>query len=154
MDATNTWQVRRRQEESWPLRGAACVIEPDDVDRQSIASLLRHMGFSTHEAESGIIGRLIVEQISLSVVVINVMIKDVQALRLIREMRDHAPGALIIALTSEPRALELSCVAGADFVLASPPCGEALCATITQALEASHHYTPGAHSPTFETTTP
>jgi DNA-binding response OmpR family regulator len=151
MGASIAWSTRRRhQEESWPLRGAACVIEPDDVDREGISSLLRHMGFATHEAPSGIVGGLIAEQIHLSVIVINVMITDVQALKLIRQMRAHAPAALIIALTSEPRALALSRIAGADAVLASPPCGEALCATITEALDLIHHYVPGASSPTFE----
>jgi CheY-like chemotaxis protein len=142
---------RRQQDETWPLRGAACVIESDPIDRESISSLLRHMGFTTHEAQSGILGGLITEQIHLCVIVVNVMVKDVQGLKLVRRLRAHAPAALIIALTSQPRALALSRIAGADAVLASPPCGEALCATITEGLALKQHYAPGANSPTFET---
>jgi CheY-like chemotaxis protein len=125
----------RHQEETLPLRGAACVIEPDDVNRDGVASLLRHMGFSTHETGSGVVGALVAEQIDLSVIVVNVLVEDVQGLRLIRQLRASAPTAIIIALTTNARAITLSHIAGADSVLASPPCGEALCATITQALD-------------------
>jgi hypothetical protein len=45
---------------------------------------------------------------------------------------------VIIALTPEACALTLAKVAGADTVLASPPCGEVLCATITEAFDLHH----------------
>ena len=139
MGASIAWSTRtRHQEDSWPLRGSACVIEPDELDREGVSSLLRHMGFATHDTGSGVVGGLIAAQIHLSVIVINVMIGDIPALKLIRQMRAHAPTAVIIALTSQPRALALAHVAGADAVLASPPCGEALCATITEALNAAY----------------
>ena len=65
MGASIEWSVRtRRQEESLPLRGGACVIEPDDVDRAGISALLRHMGFATHETGSGSVGEMISEQIN------------------------------------------------------------------------------------------
>jgi DNA-binding response OmpR family regulator len=143
MGASLNWSARtRHQEETLPLRGSACVIEPDDVDRDGVASLLRHMGFTVHDTPSGAVGTLIAEQIHLSVIVVNVMMTDVQALKLIRQMRAHAPSAVIIALSSDTRALALAHVAGADAAIASPPCGEALCATITEALEPSHHEMP------------
>jgi DNA-binding response OmpR family regulator len=102
----------------------------------------------------GVLGEQIANQIQLAVIVINVMIKDVQALQLVRRLRRHAPTAVIIALTSDARALALAHVAGADAVLASPPSGEALCATITEALDSTHHYASGQHAPTFETIGP
>jgi DNA-binding response OmpR family regulator len=150
MGASLNWSARtRHQEEALPRRGSACVIESDDVDRDGVASLLRHMGFTTHDTPSGAVGALIAEQIHLSVIVINVMMKDVQALKVIRQMRARAPSAVIIALSSDTRALALAHAAGADAVLASPPCGEALCATITDALNPSHHRAPGAAAPWF-----
>lgn len=133
MGASLEWSVRtRRQEETLPLRGAACVIEPDDDERSGVSSLLRHMGFVTHETGSGAVGAMITEQVSLSVVVVSVMVDD--GLKLIRKLRAKAPSAVIIALTPDSCALTLAKVAGADFVLASPPCGEALCSSITERL--------------------
>ena len=145
------WSARtRHQENKLPLRGTACVIEPDEVDRDGVSSLLRHMGFATHNTASGAVGALIADQIHLSVVVINVMLRDVQGLKLIQQVRAKAPSAVIIALTSEACALTLSHVAGADAVLASPPCGEALCATITEALGLAHHHNSSILSPRLE----
>jgi len=141
------WSARtRKPEESLPLRGAACVIEPDEVDRDGISSLLRHMGFVAHETPSGAVGALIADQIHLSVIVINAMLQDVPALCLIRQLRAKAPEAVIIALTADPRGLTLAHVAGADAVLASPPCGEALCATITEALGLGRGQSPSMNS--------
>lgn len=138
MGASLEWSARtRHQEDGLPLRGAACVIEPDDVDRGGVSSLLRHMGFTTHETGAGSVGALIAEQIRLSVIVVNVMVRDVRGLKLIRQLRANAPSAVIIALTSDPCGLTLANVAGADAVLASPPCGEALCATISERLDPS-----------------
>lgn len=136
MGASLEWSVRtRRQEETLPLRGAACVIEPDDDERGGVSSLLRHMGFVTHETGSGSVGGMIAEQVKLSVVVVNVMVDD--GLKLIRKLRARAPSAVIVALTPDSCALTLAKVAGADFVLASPSCGEALCSVITERLGAT-----------------
>ena len=147
MGASVEWSARtRHQEEGLPLRGTACVIEPDDDDRCGVSSLLRHMGFTTHETDSGAIGALIAEEIRLSVIVVNVMLQDVPGLKLIRQLRARAPLAVIIALTSDARALTLANVAGADTVLASPPCGEALGATITEALGLAHHHRRAART--------
>ena len=150
MGASLNWSARtRHQEDRLPLRGVACVIDPDDVDRDGVASLLRHMGFVTHDTASAAIGALIAEQIQLSVIVVNVMLKDAPALKLIQQLRARAPRALIIALTSDACALTLAHVAGADVVLASPPCSEALCATITEALNLGHHRPSYRAAPNF-----
>lgn len=67
MGVSMEWSARtRKPDESYPLRGAACVIEPDEVDRDGVSTLLRHMGFATHETPSGAVGALIAEQIQLS----------------------------------------------------------------------------------------
>ena len=51
------WSARtRRQEERFPLRGAACVVEPDDALREHMAESLRRMGYTTHETASGAVG--------------------------------------------------------------------------------------------------
>jgi len=151
MGASLEWSARtRHQEESLPLRGAACVIEPDELDRHGVSSLLRHMGFATHETSAGAVGALIADQIHLSVIVINVMLQDVQGLKLIRHLRAKAPSAVIIALTADACALTLAHVAGADTALASPPCGEALCATITKSLDLAHDRGSSVSSSTTE----
>lgn len=151
MGASLEWSARTRlQQDRLPLRGAACVIEPDELDRYGVSSLLRHMGFATHETGAGAVGALIAEQVHLSVIVINVMLRDVQGLKLIRHLRQKAPSAVIIALTTDACALTLAQVAGADTVLASPPCGEALCATITKALDLAHDHRSSASSSNIE----
>ena len=140
MGSSLEWSVRtRRQEQTLPLRGAACVIDPNDDDRGSVSSLLRHMGFTTHETGASALGVLIAEQIQLSVIVVNVMTPDPPGLKLVRKLRARAPAAVIIALTPDSCALILANIAGADAVLASPPCGEALCATITDRLDQKPH---------------
>jgi DNA-binding response OmpR family regulator len=150
MAASLNWSARtRHQEDRLPLRGAACVIDPDDADRDGVACLLRHMGFATHDTASAAIGALIAEQIQLSVIIVNVMLKDAPALKLIQQLRARAPTALIIALTSDRCALTLAHFAGADAELASPPCGEALCATITEALNLGHHRPTYRAAPNF-----
>jgi DNA-binding response OmpR family regulator len=143
MSASEFSTRTRHQEEELPLRGAACVIEPDDGDRGGVSALLRHMGFATHETGAGAVGAMIADEVRLEVIVVNVMVKDVQGLKLIRQLREKAPGAVIIALTPEACALTLAKVAGADTVLATPPCGEALCATITEAFDL--HHAPAAY---------
>ena len=151
MGASLEWSARtRHQEETLPMRGVACVIEPDELDRYGVSSLLRHMGFTTHETGAGAVGALIAEHIRLSVIVINVMLRDVQGLKLVQHLRAKAPSAVIIALAADARALTLAHAAGADTALASPPCGEALCATITKALDLAHEHRPCASSPRME----
>lgn len=133
MGASFEWAARtRRQEDDLPLRGSACVIEPDDIDRGGVSSLLRHMGFATHATGAGAVGAMIAEQIKLSVIVVNVMVDDVPGLKLIQRLRASAPSAVLIALTPDARAQTLANIAGADAVLSTPPCGEAICATITE----------------------
>lgn len=142
MGASLKWSVRnRRQEDDLPTRGAACVIDPDEIDRSGVASLLRNMGFTTHETEAGATAAFIAEQIQLSVIVINVMLRDVPGLKLLQQLRATAPSAVIVALASSPRAMTLAHAAGADTVLASP-CGEALCATINVALGQERLFAP------------
>lgn len=67
------WSAKtRRQEERLPLRGSACVVEPDDVERDALASQLRAMGFAAHETGCGTVGQFIADQIQLNVILVNV----------------------------------------------------------------------------------
>ena len=64
MTASPEWSARtRRQEERLPMRGAACVIEPNDDTREHVASLLRAMGFIAHETACGKLGQFIADQV-------------------------------------------------------------------------------------------
>lgn len=137
MIASPEWSARtRRPEERLPMRGAACVIEPDDDAREHIASLLRAMGFVTHETGCGKLGQLIIEQVHLKVVVLDLALPDVKGLRLIRHLRRADPSLVIVALTPDAMSalpVTLGRFAGADAVLAAPPTGEALCAALNEA---------------------
>lgn len=136
MAASPEWSARtRRQEERLPMRGAACVIEPDDFSRDQIASALREMGFTVHETSCGTLGEFIVAQVRLRIVVLDLALPDVKGLMLLRRLRRAKPDLTLIALTPDPLSampMTLARFAGADSVLASPPSNEALCAAITE----------------------
>ncbi|MGE0739990.1 MAG: response regulator transcription factor [Hyphomonadaceae bacterium] len=126
------------------MRGAACVIEPDDDAREHLAGALRAMGYTTHESSAGAVGMFIAEQVSLRAAVVNVMLPDVKGLKLVRRLRSRSPDALIIALTPEARtgvAFLLARIAGADAVLSAPPSCEALTAALNEA-EPLHRHPP------------
>lgn len=137
MTASPEWSAQtRRQEERLPMRGAACVIEPDEGVREQIAALLRAMGYIVHETGCGMLGQFIAGQIRLKVVVLDLALPDVKGLKLIRRLRRDDARLVIIALS--PHAMSaipvtLGRFAGADVVLASPPAGEALWAAIKEA---------------------
>lgn len=136
MDASPEWSARtRRQEERLPMRGAACVIEPDDFARDQIASSLRAMGFTVHETGCGKLGEFIVAQVRLQVVVVDLALPDVKGLMLLRRLRRARSHLTLIALTHDPLSalpMTLARFAGADAVLAAPPSNESLCAAVTQ----------------------
>lgn len=131
------WSARtRRQEERLPMRGAACVIEPDDFARDQIASALRAMGFNVHETGCGKVGEFIAAQIRLNVVVLDLALPDVKGLMLLRRLRRAHPDIALLALTPDPLSalpITLARFAGADAVLASPPSNEALCLAVNEA---------------------
>lgn len=136
MDASPEWSARtRRQEERLPMRGAACVIEPDDFARDQIASALRAMGFTVHETGCGKLGEFIAAQVHLHVVVLDLALPDVKGLMLLRRLRRSQPQIALVALTHDPLSavpMTLARFAGADAVLAAPPSNESLCAAISQ----------------------
>lgn len=137
MAASPEWSARtRRQEERLPMRGAACVIEPNDESREHVASLLRAMGFIAHETGCGKLGQFIADQVHLKVVVLDLALPDVKGLKLIRRLRRDDPQLIIIALSPDAMSaipMTLGRFAGADAVLASPPTDEALCAALNEA---------------------
>lgn len=132
--------------------GAACVIEANDLERAGVSSLLRHLGFTTHETGSADIALLIAEETSLSLVVVNVGGLDLPADTLVRRLRAQAPAAVLIALTADLGPVALANLAGADAVLASPACGEALCSTIAERLSLQLHPSMTGASPDRHTT--
>lgn len=134
MDAPLEWSARTtKQDHRMPWRGAACVIEPDDVRRAQLARLLCGMGFVTHETALGELGAEIAAQVSLRVIVVNVLVRDVQGLQLIRYLRQRAPAAIIVSVSERVRTsmpVMLSRLAGADAALIAPVSAEALAAVI------------------------
>lgn len=140
MGASLEWTARtRRQEDRFPVRGAAFVVEPDDVARATLADALRNMGFTTHETGSGKVAAYIAEQIHVQVALVNLALSDAKALKLIRRFRSAWPDAAIIALTPGMGiGAVLAHVAGADTTLTAPPMHEALGAAVSQASEQPH----------------
>ena len=151
MGASLEWSARtRRQESHFPIRGAACVVEPDDETRAAIADALRGVGYTAHETASGAVGAFIAEQIHLNVALVNVMLPDAKGLKVIRAFRDNHPDAAIIALTPTEQwgvSAVLARFAGADTSLVAPPSAEALGAALAEASGASHMPDPEAYYP-------
>lgn len=140
MGCSIEWSTRtRRQEERFPLRGAACVAEPDDEALEEMSRALRRMGFATHETQSGAAACFIAANIPLELMVINVLLPDAKGLQLIRQFRRAHSGLCIIALAPAgpghpPTFDELARFAGADAALAAPASVETLCELISQRL--------------------
>lgn len=128
------WQMRNRDlDESLPGRGAALVVEPEPERRAEAALTLRSMGFKTHETACGAVGQFIATQITLKVVVVDVVLPDINGLQLIKRVRGLSPDAVIVATAPPGGAWEatagLAHHAGADIALSSLSC-EALRAVL------------------------
>lgn len=125
-----------------PGRGNALVVEPEPAKRAEAAVTLRSMGFKTHETGCGAVGQFIATQITLNVVVVDVVLPDINGLQLIKRVRGLSPDAVIVATAPPGGAWEatagLAHHAGADFAL-SRLSGEALGAVLA-----------GRHSPRSE----
>lgn len=145
------WSARtRRQEERLPVRGSACVIEPDNGTRERVASLLRAMGFTAHETGSGELGEFIASQVRLNAIVLDLALPDVKGLLLIRRLRRRDPTVVIVALSAHAASAipeTLGRIAGADAVLAAPPPTEALCSAIAEAEHARRAWSPSFCAP-------
>jgi DNA-binding response OmpR family regulator len=140
MGASLEWTARtRRQEDRFPMRGAAFVVEPDDVVRAELADALRNMGFTTHETGSGRVAAFIAEQIHVQLALVNLALPDAKALKLIRRFRSAWPDAAIIALAPGIGiGTVLAHVAGADTTLTTPPTHEALGVAVSEARGHDH----------------
>jgi len=131
------WSVRSRAlEEKFPLRGAACVAEPDEDERKRIAQALRRMGYNVHETGSGAAASFIAAQVRIELMAISLMLRDARALTLIRQLRRAQPDLRIIAFTpgrfAVPAAFELARMAGADAALEAPVSSSALARAISE----------------------
>lgn len=139
MGHTTDWSVRAlAQEDRFPLRGAACVAEPDEAERKRLARALRRMCFTVHETGSGAAAGFIASQMRIQVMVLNLLIRDAHALTLIRQLRRSQPHLRVVAFAparfdSPPVALELARVAGADAALQAPVSPAVLARAITEA---------------------
>lgn len=127
----------RAQEDRFPLRGAACVAEPDESERRRIAQALRRMGFNVHETGSGAAAGFIAAQARLEVLVLNLMVRDAKALTMIRQLRRGHPHLRIVALTpspvdAPPILAELARHAGADAALQAPVSAQALARALAE----------------------
>lgn len=137
MGHSTDWSVRSRAlEAQFPLRGAACLAEPDEEERRRIAQALRRMGYNVHETGSGAAASFIAAQVRIELMAISLMLRDARALTLIRQLRRAHPDLRIIAFTPArlalPAAFELARVAGADAALEAPVSNSALARAIAE----------------------
>jgi len=142
MGASLEWTARTRRNEGFPVRGAACVVEPDPELRERLTDMLRGMGYTTHETASGAVGAFIAEQIHLQLAVVNMSVADAKGLKLVRLFRRQCPGAAIVAISPSGLGAVLGSFAGADAVLAAPATSEALSGAIAEAIGATHYHVP------------
>lgn len=135
--------THRGLDEALPPRGIALVVEPDAAKRAEAAVTLRSMGFKTHETGCGAVGQFIATQLTLSVVVVDVVLPDLNGLKLIKRVRGLSPDAVIVATAPPGGAWDatsgLAHHAGADIAL-STLSGEALGAVL-----AARHHPRGEH---------
>jgi CheY-like chemotaxis protein len=141
MGSSTEWRLRGRDlEAALPLRGSACVVEVDEGQRKRVAENLRQMGFKTHETSTGAVARFIASQIHLQVVCVDITVPDMSGLALIRELRELAPQAVIVATSPAavaglPLFSKLAYAAGADSALGQNAESSMLCAAVC----AGHH---------------
>ncbi len=142
------WQsTHRGLDESLPGRGAALVVEPEPARRAEAAVTLRSMGFKTHETGCGAVGQFIATQITLHVLVVDVVLPDMNGLQLIKRVRGLSPDAVIVATAPPGGAWEatvgLAHHAGADVALMKLS-GEALGAVLAGRHSPREEYEPRA----------
>jgi DNA-binding response OmpR family regulator len=121
------------------MRGAACVIEPDEITRDQLSAQLRAIGFSVHETANGELGILIASQVPLQLTIVSLALPD--GLKLIRRLRRSDKNLTIVGLDYEPLkgvAGALARFAGADAVIAAPASSEAICAAINETEQPAH----------------
>jgi CheY-like chemotaxis protein len=130
-------------DEALPGRGVALIVEPEPAKRAEAAVTLRSMGFKTHETGCGAVGQFIATQITLNIVVVDVVLPDLNGLQLIKRVRGLSPDALIVATAPPGGAWEatagLAHYAGADIALSSVS-GEALGAVLCARHPPHHEY--------------
>lgn len=92
-----TWHSRGGLNDLQPGERIALVIEPDRFKRAQTYALLRGRGFRTYNTGCGAVGQFIASQLSLSVIVMETALPDLDGLELIQRRRVRLPEVLIIA---------------------------------------------------------
>lgn len=88
----------RSQEEEFPLRGAACLVEPNEAERKRMAQIMRRVGLAVHETGSGAAAGFLAAQTRLQAMVMNLMLRDSKSLLLIGQLRRAYPDMRIVAV--------------------------------------------------------
>lgn len=134
-------------DEVHPFKPIACIAADDPKLRASLTETLRLMGFKTYETDKGGLALFIATEVKLSLLLVDVALRDMRGLDVIREARAVAPDARIIALSDGGRSqlplfCELAHHAGAHATLGPPFSSTFLCAAVHQAW-----HDDGAHAP-------
>jgi CheY-like chemotaxis protein len=123
------WQsMHKRLDEPLPQRGVALVVEPEPARRAEAAVTLRSMGFKTHETGCGAVGQFIATQITVHVLVVDVVLPDMNGFELIKRVRGLSPDAVIVATAPPDGGWEAT--AGLADIALSRLSGEALAAVL------------------------
>jgi DNA-binding NtrC family response regulator len=102
-----------------------CVIDDDQMVRETICNALRAAGFSTVEAEDGISGLAVIERSRASVAVIDIIMPTREGLDVIVDATRKFPDLKVLAVTGGGHVgptdyLELAMQLGAHDALAKP----------------------------------
>lgn len=102
-----------------------CVIDDDELVRQTIGRILRSAGYAVVDAKDGEIGLRTVERTTPAIIITDIVMPNREGIETIREAKQRFPGTPIIAISGGGRLgpdgfLELALKLGADDCLAKP----------------------------------
>jgi len=82
------------------LTGTVLVVEDQDSARESLAELLKGVGYEVHEAADGKAAISLVDQLDLDLVLTDLSMPQADGIDVLRHIRDVSPQTLVILMTA------------------------------------------------------
>ncbi|HVZ68899.1 MAG TPA: response regulator [Rhizomicrobium sp.] len=106
-------------------RTLICVIDDDDLMRQTIGRILREAGYDVIDTKDGDAGITAIERASPKLLITDIIMPNREGIETIREVKRRFPAIPIVAISGGGRLgpdgfLELALKLGADDCLAKP----------------------------------